>query len=804
MVASNGFVRGSLLVAARRQLRSKGWATVVALVLALGVGANALLFCVIDAVWLRQIPYSDAHRIVLTVSQSQHQTVASSLQWCDISRLRSQFHIFDSAAAFESNRANSLEIDGRSVVVGSRSVEPTFFDVLREPPIHGRLFDLSSPPTVGPIPIVLTESFARAQFNGEDPVNSGRRIRFGGTPAIIIGVVSDRVRTVQMSDIFVPFSRPSCDDARGSSQRVYLLARLNSSQSVAGANAAMHAMIQTESNGQSRIGQPTFLAPLGDYIVGASVRRTLVGLAAGAILLLMAACANVASLLLADVYRRGQEIATRASLGARRHQLIQEVLLEASVHSIPATGLGLITVWGLLQWVIHLMPEIRGAQTIALDARALVFAFVLQILVLIAIVAAPFVAVYRLQPQEWLSGRPRRAPAASVRRGLAAMLFIQALVSTVVLSTASVISMRYARLIGTSPGFNPLQVVTIDGTAPNGRPFMGDSQLPNELQVLASLESMPGVVSAATTDQLPFSGTSAQYAVRPEGPQGNSQQSLVFYRRVSPRYFETMHIPLLRGRFFDDSDRKGDEATIIVTETAGSTLWRNEDPIGRYLFVGRQPLRVVGVVGDVRSVGLDHAPLPEVYRSRLQDPTGGATFVIRTTAADEHAVALALRDQNSARRLGMNIESIRTMNDWVDRTIRAPRFRLLLLSSFAILAAVITITGAAALSVRAVITRSQEIAIRLALGASYRGLVRKIVADTLLPIVLGVGAGVTALYGLQPITQRLLDTSEQLTLPSLVWPLLLFVLSATIGALCPALRIMRLMPSRVLRSANGE
>ena len=773
--------------------------------LALGTGANTALFSVLDAVWLRAVPYPQAERVVLVSEINQVFGPGGSPSWPEFEDWRSGTDVFEELVAIE-RRPGLLGGAGEPERVTITGLYGDLFAVFGESAAAGRLFRASVDGPASDDVVVLSHDIWLRRFNG-DPSIAGRTVSLDGPSVAVLGVLPARFAAVIRGDVFQPIRPPAeMETMRNVSGSLSAVGRLRPGVSLSQARASMDTVAQRlaveypETSSQSGIA----VTPLRDALIGAEVGRMLWLLAAAAGLVLLIACVNVANLLLAGMASRARELAVRAALGASRTRLIRQVLTESVLLSAVGTLAGVALVWLTRDALVALMPpRIPRLAEIGVDGRVLTFAVAVSVVTMSVVGVIPALRLSDVRPMGVAASSklPRRGFGAS-----AALLFAEVGLAVVVIVAAGLLLSSFMRLVSVDLGFEPRNVVTFDLSIPGGgddrRARFDQPELVTALpNVRDELRRYPAVQAVGAVDMLPLAGARAVYSFeiegRPDPPLG--EELLIDTRRAAPGYFEAMRIPLIRGRTFTDDDRAGAPGVAVVNEAATRQFWPSEDPIGQRIWLsGNDPLTVVGVVGDIRHVGFDSDPVPEAYRSWYQH-RANLTVVVRTAGSP---ASLVRELQAPERRIlpGLSVSFVRTLDDLVIRSVAEPRFRTLLLALMAVLVLVLTIVGVASLTARAVALRMKEIGIRVAIGARPGQIVVLMLGRALAPVVAGAVIGLLAATW----TSRFLDHFLFEVRPGdpvvyLAAVALLFV-SALVAAWLPARRAARLDPTVTLRA----
>jgi predicted permease len=516
---------------------------------------------------------------------------------------------------------------------------------------------------------------------------------------------------------------------------------------------------------------------------------------------LLIACVNVANLMLARGVARQRDLALRAALGARRSRLLQQVLVEGLVLSSIGAALGLL----LARWVTPLLVAYAPAGTprleeIGTDITVVLFTMAIAVICGMAVSVIPAVGASRIQARALADGG---RGAASGRRGLRGALVAAEVGLAVVLTIgAGLLGRSFLAVLDVDPGFRTDHLLTMQVSAPP-QVSAGEQRLDFYRRLFERIEAVPGVLSVGGNTRLPLAGTNSTTQVAVEGRVPPEREwPEVDFRRAVHRYFETMQIPLKRGRLFTAADHASAPPVVVINEALARRLFGDADPIGQHLRLGASsPVRqavIVGIVGDLRHQRLDAAPVPEVYIHYLQGLPNAPLLAIRT-AGDPARLAPAIRA--AIREVDASIVplNVRTMDEMRTASVSDRVFLMALIVAFGVLALVLAAVGVYGVLSLVVAERTREIGIRLALGASPRGLVALVVRQALTLAAGGVIAGVVVALMLSPLVSSQLygiGQRDPLTIAIVSGVLLTMAL---IAALLPALRVLRVNPVTTLR-----
>jgi predicted permease len=806
-----------------RMLRKQpGFTLVAALTLALGIGANTAIFSVVNAVLMRPLPYHDPARITMIWSDNPatqlglHEMPPTN---ADIADWREQNHVFERIAAYRSSFAN-LSAQGEAERAAGAAVTFDFFPLLGVEPVLGRTFTAEEDQPNKNRVVVISYGLWQRAFGG-DPGIIGKAIALDTVDFTVIGVMPrgfNFPRGAEMpagygfapqADIWVPLALSAERWQRRNQRQLVAMARLKPDTALEQAQAEMSAIAQRQAGDfpDSNAGWVVRLVPLKDQVVGKTRPLLLVLLAVVAFVLLIA-CANVASLLLARAAARQKEIALRAALGAGRRRVIRQLLTESILLSSLGGALGLLVAyWGVKALIAASPTNIPRLGETTLDLPVLGFTAGISLLTGILFGLVPAIQAAKTNLSEALKEGGRN-PATPGQHRLRSLLIVsEVALALVLLVGAGLLVRSFSRLLAVDPGFNPQSVLALDVMLPGAKYHTQESRCNFYQQLLARIETLPGVRAAGGISDVPLSGAEGLYPLAIEGrpPARHGQEPSTDGRDVTPNYFEAMGVPLLQGRAFSESDAPGQPEVAIINETIARQFFPGEDPIGKRVKLGpaddpREPwLTVVGVVGDVKSTVLESDPRAQVYRPFLQLSWSDLSILIRTES-DPLQLVPAVRNEVKAIDPNQPVTNVRTMEQAVAESVSRRRFIMLLLAVFAAVALLLTVVGLYGVISYSVTRRTHEFGVRLALGAQARDVLRLVVGDGLRLAAAGVGIGLVAAIALtRGMVSLLFNVSalDPLTF-TLVTALLVFV--ALVSSYIPARRATKVDPMIALRS----
>ena len=797
-----------------RMLRKNpGFTIVAALTLALGLGANSAIFSVVNAVLLQPLPYKSPSELLYIAGLGrQTGAVGATMSFTKYTQIREQSHTLAASAGFYSTTM-TLVTGREPEVINVSRVSRDFFRVLGVTQIRGRDFLPEEDALGGADAAILSDGFWHSHFAG-DPGALGRSMTLDGRTVAIVGILPSSFRfpfqfpepDMWMARVSDPaFLLPS--QVQSGAGYFGVVARLRAQQSLATAKAELDtidARYRSQFNGY--VDAEKFAistAPLEESLVG-PLRQGFAVLLAAVGFLLLIACANVANLLLARATSREREMALRQALGASSGRLVWQLLSESVILSLLGGSIGVALAASMLPILRAFSPgSVPRLEETRLDSSVLIFSVLLSLVTGILFGFIPALQASRGNLQEMLKEGERGSSQAGHRGRLRSLLVVAEMAVALVLMTgAGLLMQSFSQLMKVNPGFSPDHLMTIQLNLPPDRYAQPEAQRQFYRQLLERTKSIPGVDSAGITSYLPLSGAIRFVYFCPEGTvcQGVGKDPLIAMRQVSAGYFDAMRTPLLQGRVFDEKDLAMAPPAVIVNQTVAERYWPGRNPIGMHLANSRDRIQreVVGVVADVKFNALNVTNSEEMYYPLEQVPWASTSLIVRSHQNPQLLVS-AMRRQITELDRNLPIAGVASMDSIIASSVAQPRVLSQFVGVFAVFALVLAAIGIYGVMAYSVAARTQEMGIRISMGAAPGDIIRLVLRQGMRLALLGVAIGIAASLALTRLISTLLFGVKP-TDP-LAFSLAAAVLVATALAACylPARRATRVDPRVVLR-----
>jgi putative ABC transport system permease protein len=790
-------------------VKNPAFTALAILTLALGIGANTAIFTVANSVLLRPLPYKDPGQLV-RISTDRDGTNELSLPYYTL--LSNTNRSFSGVTAYQRDNVNLVGRDGAEEIQAER-VTWNFFDVLGAKPVAGRTFMPDEDQPSGKQVVVIGAELAQRLFGAEQNA-IGRSLSLDAKDYTIIGVLPARFGVQLMgrkAEVWMTriIELSMVTPARANIGGMYYdaIGRLQPGVSSAQAGAETDVIYQQykhDKPGNFDATKPVFMtvSDLHANLVS-DVRPTLLILSAAVGFVLLIACANVASLLLSRAIGRKKEFAVRSALGAPRSALIRQLLTEsvlmAAVSGTLGILLGQLGTRFLGAFTQTNLPQIAD---VPMDLRVLTFTLLISVLSGILFGLTPALQLSRPDLNLVLQDEGR-GTAGNRRKNCARSIIVavQVALSMVLLIGSGLLIRSFEQLRAVEPGFSAKNVLTAQTFLPPSSYAQSAQRIAFYQDALQHLQSIPGVESAAISTALPVlatHGTPARFEGQPEVDLG--KLPIVLIESISPDYPRAIGVPVIEGREFSGLDDAKAALVVMVNQTVARRFWPNEDPIGKTVWIGQlKPARVVGVLGDIKNVSLAGSAQPEVFLPYPQLPSPTLYLSVRSSM-DVGGLVSALRAQITAINPSQPLNDIQSMDDRLESSSAQTRSMMLLIGVFSATALILAVVGIYGVIAYSVAQRTQELGIRIALGASDADILKLVIGNGLKLAGAGILIGVVASLALTRLMASFLYKTSATDFLTFAGSAILFAFVAAIASYIPARRAMRINPTDALRS----
>lgn len=791
-----------LRYAVRMLLKNPGVTIIGVIALALGIGANAAIFSVVNAVLLRPLPYDQPERLVVLKENKVPQFPEFSVSPGNFLDWQKQNTVFEKLVAINGAAYNLVIGDEPERLVGAR-VSAGTFEMLKVVPSLGRTFleEEDQPGHEGVV--ILSDGLWRRRF-GADPNIAGQPVTLSGNAYTVIGVMPAAFRFPDNeTELWTPIAFTARQAQQHGSHFLSAIGRLKPGVTIEQANEELVAIAGrlAEQYPGSNAGWSVNVFSMQDYAVR-DIKLALLVLLGAVALVLLIACANVANLQLARAAARQKEIAIRSALGASRWRVVRQLLTESVLLSIVGGAVGLLlAVWGnnsLLSLAPEDLPRVKDA---SLDGKVLAFTIVVSLLTGVIFGLVPALQAGNSKLNEILKEGSRGSTGGHHRvRG--ALVVAEVAIALVLLVGAGLLIRSLYRLQQVNPGFNPHNAMAVNIALPGKKYPQSEQRSAFFTELIARVSMLPGVKAVGATQSLPIQGDFlVGFKIQGRPPAAPGDDVSTNYYAVTPDYFQAMGIPLLRGRLFTEHDNATAPSVAIINEEMVKKFFPDEDPIGKRLSLSQGTDRyreIVGVVGDVKQYGLAQPATWQSYEPYLQMPFGGMTMILRTEG-NPMTLASAIRSEVLAVDKEQPVSRIRTLDLIVADSISQQRFSMLLLGAFAAVALILAVVGLYGVMSHSVTQRTHEIGIRAALGAQHKDVIKLIVGQGMILALIGVAIGLGASYALTRVMAALLFGVAPTDTLTFVGISLLLTGVALGACFVPARRALKVDPIVALR-----
>jgi putative ABC transport system permease protein len=794
-----------LRFALRGLAKHPGFTGLAVIILALAIAATTSIFSVVNAVLLRPLPYPEPERLVVinevNPQQGPQPFELSYLNWLDV---RQQSKSFEEIAGVTFS-SYVLDVQGEPSRTVAMGVSANLFPLLRAQAAQGRTFlPEDEKPGANRVAVVSHRFWQRYFLNQS---LNGQGIKLDNQGYAVVGVMPAAFQFPDdKMDVWVTFG-PDSGDRPFQNRAVHFIFSLGrlkpgvSQAQAANELTTIFARIQ-EQHANEDSGHSVTLTPLHERITG-DLKPALFVLLGAVIFVLLIGCANVANLQLARTSSRGREMAIRVALGASRWRVIRQSLVESLLLSLIGGAIGfLLAMWTITWLLLHLPEGFPRASEIGVNAAVFGFTFAVSVLTGIVFGLVPAIQAARTDVNDALKsgGKGSINSGSRLRRVL---VVTEVALSLMLFIGAGLLIKSFWRLTNVNPGFQADHLLTLHVSLPEQKYSEPAQVIDFFKKVPERLAALPGVKAVSAVNRLPISGGDPHGDLTIEGRTfGAGEAPGVSYRRILPNYFRAMGIPLLQGREFDDRDTGGKPDVVIVNQKMAQRYWPDGDAIGKRIKIGppeHEPwVTIVGVVGNVNHTGLDAEPDLATYEPHAKRPWSEMTLLVRTVGDPLSLAAPVQRELKNAEK-EILIEDVVTMNRRLDLSVAPQRMNVVLLATFAFIALVLAAAGIYGVMAHSVAQRTQEIGVRMALGAQLRDVMKMVLRSGMSLALLGILIGLAGAFGLTRLMSKLLfgvTPTDAVTFASVA--AILFAV-AFLACYIPARRATRVDPSIALR-----
>jgi putative ABC transport system permease protein len=747
--------------ALRSLAKKRGFTFVALLTLALGIGASSAVFSVVNAVLLKPLPFAEPERLI-KLEERHPEWGAPGFAYANYADFARQTHALEKLAAY---RPWLFSLSGETEPENSNGyrVSAEFFNVLGIGPQLGRTFLADDNRTGGSTVVILSQGLWKRRF-GSDPNIVGKTCKINGVPTRIVGVMPAQFRFPEDAGLWTPLT---LDTDLINNRRAHLytvLARLKPGVTLAQARSEAQ-LLSRSIDAQNKDVDPNWTAypsTVQERLV-APVKLPILLLFCAVGFVLLIACANVANLLLARAAGRSKEIGVRIALGAGTARILAQLFAESAVLASVGAMLGLLFANLALQLIVQLSPaDIPRLQDATINLPVLAFTVLITALTSVVFGIVPAMQVFRVDLQNSLRESRRASLSPAQLRLRSALVVSEIALALILLAGAGLLTNSFARLLRVPLGFNPKNVLTAELFLPEATESASDARSTQTLAaMLAGVRGLPGIQSASFVNCLPISGgVSTDFSIVGRPPAKSGDEPDAHIRIIDPAYFRTMQVPLLRGREFSARDSAAAPKVMIINQSMADKFWPGRDAIGaRVTMLDWGPPmtgEVVGVVGDVKPNSPAEPVGMTIYWPYPQFPSLFNYLVVRTTSDDPHTVLAGVKAQVYAVNPEQPVSQVRTMEEVLGESLAQRKFSLILIGSFAGVSVLLAVVGIAGVMAFLVAQRTQEMGIRMALGAQRNDVFALVLGSGLRMAAVGVLIGIAGAFGLTRLLSGML------------------------------------------------
>ena len=796
-----------LRFAARMLRKNPGFTAVAVLVMALGIGANTAMFSVVNAVLLKPLAFSDPDRVVTLSSLWKRSAAHGQVSAPDFRDWRDQSTAFANMTyyGYTSDDETSVSTGSSAEYANVAMVSPDFFQVFHVEPSVGREFSLEEQAKGGAAAVIVSSAYSIAHF-GDTARALGETLRMFGKTLTVVGVMPAGFRFPGKTDIWFPTNTIFSDTESRSAHNYHVVARLKPEVSLAQAQAQMSAIGARleQKYPDSNRGKNVAVTRMRDEMVS-NFRLTLWIMLAAVAVVLLIACANLANMLLAKSVARTKEIAIRAALGAGRGRILRQLITESLLMGLLAGALGvLLAFWGERALVALAPGDVPRLSETHIDLGVLAFALGISLLASVLFGLAPALQTLRVDLNKSLKqGTARSTSGGIADRMRAALVVAEIALSMMLLTGAGLLLKSFVALQNVALGFRPERVLVMESSVPASDLESARQATRFYRELLSEVATLPGVSNAGATGAVPghtLSDGSYWGDHLPNHFGVNAPQAV--FSVVTPGTFATLGIPLLRGRDFNDSDTYDAPFSAVINEKLAKEAFLGQEAIGHVIYCGLDspnPMKIVGIVGDVRQTGPAQDPSPEIYMAYQQHPQYSTDLkILVRTPLEAGALTETMREK--ARALSVDVPvKFTTLEASLSANVAAPRFRTLLLGIFAALSVCLAMAGVYGVMSYVVGQRANEIGLRMALGASPRDILRLVLRQALSLTFVGIVIGLASAAAMTQLLANMLFGVKPTDPFTYIAVVALLGVVALAASYIPARRAMRVDPIVALR-----
>ncbi len=799
---------------ARVLWKNPGFTLIALVTLALGIGANTAIFSVVNALLLSPPPMVEAERLAVIWRTPKNKAVEGYVSYLDLQDWQAQSRSFAVIGAYKPN-GFTLLTDGQAERVFGMRVTANFLSLLQVKLLRGRDFQLTEEKRGAQPVVILNHAFWQTRFGGNEAA-LGQQLSLNGRQFTIIGVLPPDFEfplASRNTEILTTIAGEEGNLEQRGAEVLMPLGRLQPGATFAQAQAEMENIAGNlaQQYPQHNRDVTARVVSVSDQIVGRDLRRALWLLLGAVGFVLLIACTNIANLLLARAAARQKELALRMALGAGTWRIARQMLTESLLLSLLAGGAGLLlAAWGLNAIRVYSAQQLPRLEEVQINGRVLAFKFAVAVLTAVLCSLLPIFKTARQDLNEILKAGAKTATSgASMRWWRDALVVAEVALGLVLLVGAGLMMRSFSALVNVPPGFDPKNVLTGYISLTRANYETTEKRVRYVSQTLARLKTLPGVESAAFAAPLPFSGNNVGSDFRIEGrPEPEPGQApTASNRSVTAEYFQAMRIPLKRGRYFTEQDQRGAIGAAIINETLANRYFPNEDPLGQYIKnIGAnqndgdpERWQIVGVIGDVRHSSLTRPAQPELYLPFQQNSWSWGNFFVRTTN-DSVPLTRSFTDTIRASDKAVPLTGVQPLTQAIARTVAQARFYMLLFALFGATGLVLTLTGIYGVVSYTVAQHTQEIGVRMALGAQAKDVLKLVFGQGLTLAAIGIVIGLAAAFGLTRLMENLLFGIRPTDLLTYVAIVAVLALVALLACWIPARRATKVDPLIALRS----